>query len=94
MHCDLFCRKWKTLPDNSVSSGSRKRKRSDDEEEGTEEMWDMKDVVFVEDVHPLPVGKITQVRGSGCASVCAAHLQRWRALGNVSPLLLHRQQWI
>jgi len=26
-----------------------------------EEMWDLKEVVFVEDVHSLPVGRVTKV---------------------------------
>lgn len=59
-------RKWKTLVGNSsADSSSRKRKRSevDDEDDKTEEeMWDLKDIVFVEDSHSLPtVGRVAKV---------------------------------
>ena len=42
----------------------QKRKRSGEDEgaeETKEEMWDLKEVVFVEDVHLLPVGRVTKV---------------------------------
>ena len=52
------------IDNSSTDSSSRKRKRSevDDEDDGSEESWDLKEVVFVEDAHPLPpVGRIAKV---------------------------------
>jgi len=44
---------------------SRKRKRPDDEndapEKEDEELWDLKDVIFIEDVRSVPVGKVVKV---------------------------------